>query len=93
MMQLTACACLQFVRETNNGSGMGFHLPVIGKVTIHKVLKVASSLFTVLVFLAQLLAPAELAWQAEITHIREEVNHIQELRADLALLKSTCSGP
>ena len=93
MMQLTACACLQFVRETNNGSGMGFHLTAIGKVTIHKVLKVASSLFTVLVFLAQLLAPAELAWQAEISHIRWEVDHIHEIRADVALLKSTCSGP
>lgn len=93
MMQLTACACLQFVRETNNGSGMGFHLTAIGKVTIHKVLKVASSLFTVLVFLAQLLAPAELAWQAEISHIRTEVDHIHEIRADVALLKSTCRGP
>ena len=63
--------CLStYVRETNGGQGMGLYLPLFGKMSVEKVTKVATTLSTTIVFLGQMLVPAE-----EIM-----LEHIQELK-------------
>ena len=63
--------CLStYVRETNGGHGMGLYLPLFGKMTMEKITKVATTLSTTIVFIGQMLVPAE-----EIM-----LEHIQELK-------------
>ena len=63
--------CLStYVRETNEGQGMGLYLPVFGKVTNDKIARVASTLATIITFLAQAAAPAEEWLEQDVAAIK-----------------------
>jgi|EP01046_Picozoa_sp_COSAG06_P029822 hypothetical protein len=81
---------------------MGIYIAFLGKVSPDKILKIASTLSSILILLAQALAPAEAVWENDAIEMKDGIKSLQEtiaqqqqtlVQQQLALvrLESTCS--
>jgi hypothetical protein len=65
---------------------MGVYLAIFGKVTREKIVKVASTLSSILLLLGQTLAPAEAVWEAEMLELQQGIRQLQATVGEQAIM-------